>query len=142
MQGPAEASITFAIIQVPAELEPSQEFDYTKIANIYNKFWTECQSCFVFGVDKKHEVHIDQLKRASVDWTVWAYEKHGMEKLRHYLINMHDKSTRQTLCIMPKTKERLTSFCKIKDRNFWIINRQHNVEARKTMQDMDVPQST
>ena len=65
-----------------------------------------------------------------------------MEKLRHYLINMPDKSTRQTLCIMPQTKEKPTSFCDIEDENFWIINRQHSVEASKTMQDMDVSQST
>ena len=65
-----------------------------------------------------------------------------MEKLRHYLINMPNKSTRQTLCIMPQTKERPTSFHEIMDKNFWIINGQHSVEASKTMQDMDVPQST
>ena len=33
-----------------------------------------------------------------------------MEKLRHYLINMPDRSTRQTLCIMPQTKESLLPF--------------------------------
>ena len=70
VQGPAEASMASVITQIPAELEPSQEFDFAKIANIYNKFWTECQSCFVFGVDEKHDVHIDKLKRALADWTV------------------------------------------------------------------------
>ena len=59
VQGLLEASIASTITQVPSELEPSQEFDYAEIANIYNKFWTECQSCFVFGVEEKHEVHID-----------------------------------------------------------------------------------
>ena len=142
MQGPAEASIASAITQVPAKLEPGQEFDYAEIANIYNKFWTECQSCFVFRVDEKHNVHIDQLERAPTDWTVRAYEEHGMEKLRHYLINMPDRSTRQTLCIMLQTKERPTSFQEIKDGSFWIINRQHSIEASRSMQDMDVPQST
>ena len=127
-----------AITQVPSELEPGQEFDYVEIANIYNKFRMECQSCFVFGVDKKHEVNIDQLELALEDWTVRAYEEHGMEKLRHYLINMSDRSIRQTLYIMPQTKEKPTSFRDIEDRNFWIINGQHSVEASKTMQDMDV----
>ena len=130
-----------AITQVPAELELGQEFDYAKIANIYNKFWTECQSCFIFGVDEKHDVHIDQLERALADSTARAYEEHGMEKLHHYLINMLDKSTRQTLCIMPHMKEKPTSFQEIEDGSFWIINRQHSVGASRSMQDMDVPQS-
>ena len=65
-----------------------------------------------------------------------------MEKLRHYLINMPDRSTRQTLYIMPQTKERPTSFQEIEDESFWIINGQHSVEASRSMQDMDVPQST
>ena len=141
VQGPAEASTASAITQVPSELEPSKEFDYTEIANIYHKFWTECQSCFVFGIDEKHEVNIDQLERAPEDWTVRVYEEHGMEKLCHYLINMPDKSTKQTFRIMLQTKERPTSFRNIEDGNFWIIKGQHSVEASKTMQDMDVSQS-
>ena len=92
--GKVKASTALAITQIPSELESGQEFDYTEIANIYNKFWTECQSCFVFGVEAKYEVHIDQLERAPEDWTVRAYEEHGMQKLRHYLINMPDRSTR------------------------------------------------
>ena len=128
-----------AITQVPSELESGQEFDYAEIANIYNKFWMECQSCFVFGVEEKHEVKIDQLERAPEDWTVRAYEEHGMEKLRHYLINMLDKSTRKTLSIMSQTKEKPTSFRDIEDMNSWIINGQLSVEASKTMQGMDVP---
>ena len=95
-----------------------------------------------FGVEEKHEVNIDQLERAPEDWTIRAYEEHGMQKLRHYLINMPDRSTRQTLCIMPQMQEKPTSFRDIEDGNFWIINGQHSVEASKTMQDMDVPQST
>ena len=142
VQGPAEASTASAITQVPAELEPSQEFDYAKIAIIYNKFWTECQSYFVFRVDEKHDVHIDQLERAPADWIVRAYEEHGMEKLHHYLINMPDRSTRQTLCIMLQTKEKPTSFQEIEDGSFWIINGQHSVEASRSMQNMDVPQNT
>ena len=63
-----------------------------------------------------------------------------MEKLRHYLINMLDRSTRQTLYIILQTKVKPTSFRNIKDGNFWIINGQHSVEASKTMQDMDVPE--
>ena len=65
-----------------------------------------------------------------------------MEKLHHYLINMPDRSTRQTLCIMPQTKEKPTSFQEIEDGSFWIINGQHNVEASRSMQDMDVPHNT
>ena len=101
VQGLPQTSTALATTQVLSKLEPGQEFDYAEIANIYNKFWTRCQSCFVFGVDKKHKVNIDQLERAPEDWTVRAYEEHGMEKLQHYLINMPNRSTRQTLCIMP-----------------------------------------
>ena len=87
-------------------------------------------------------MHIDQLDRAPEDRTVRAYEEHGMQKLRHFLINMPDRTTRQILYIMPQTQEKPTSFRDIEDGNFWIINGQHSVEASKTMQGMDVPQST
>ena len=59
VHGPTEASIAPTIIQVPAELELGVEIDYAKISNIDKKFWTECQSSFVFGVDEKHKLHID-----------------------------------------------------------------------------------
>ena len=87
-------------------------------------------------------MNIDQLERAPEDWMVRAYEEHGMQKLRHYLINMSDRSTRQTLYIIPQTKEKPTSFRDIEDGNLWIINGQHSVEASKTIQVMDVPLST
>ena len=87
-------------------------------------------------------MHIDQLDRTPEDWTVRPYEEHGMQKLRHFLINMPDRTTRQTLCIMSQTQEKPTSFRDIEDGNFWIINGQHSAEASKTMQSMDVPQST
>ena len=43
---------------------------------------------------------------------------------------------------MPQTQEKPTSFRDIEGGNFWIINGQHSVEASKSMQGMDVPQST
>ena len=141
VQGLPEASMASAITQVPSELEPDQEFDYAEIVSIYNNFWTEWQSSFVFGVDEKLEVNIDQLKRASEYWTMQAYKEHGMHKLRHYLINMPNRSTRQILCMMLQMKEMPTSFRDIEDGNFWSINGQHSVETSKTMQDTDVPQS-
>ena len=43
-----------------------------------------------------------RLVNAPDAWTIWAFEERGMEDLKTYLMNMLDRTRKQTLCVMPK----------------------------------------
>ena len=73
----------------------------------------ECQGFYVFEMEEKHEVGIDQVDHAPTDWTILAYESREMEKMRNYFMSMPDRSAEQTLCIMPQIDIRPTSREKI-----------------------------
>ena len=54
----------------------------------------------------------------------------------NYLLNIPDKSTKQTLCVMPiGLSKKPIEWKEIKDGDFYIINKQHSVEASKFMFD-------
>ena len=114
---------------MPIELEDGDEADLEAIRKIYERFLMECQGCFIFEIDKKPEVRIDQLDFAPLDWMIRAYEERGMEKMCHYFLNMPDQTAKQTMCVMPQFAERPTSWDDIKEGMFWIINGQHSVTA-------------
>ena len=40
----------------------------------------------------------------------------------HYFLNMPDRTAKQTICVMPQSAERPTSWDDIKEGRFWIIN--------------------
>jgi hypothetical protein len=64
LSGPTEVSTASAITEVPSSLEPGEKTDYNETKTMYEKFWTECQDCFVFEVDRKFSISIDQMQRA------------------------------------------------------------------------------
>jgi len=57
--------------------------------------------------------------------------------MMNYLVNIPNKSTKQTLCVMPvlpvEDKKVLESWDQVKDGKFYIINGQHSVAASKLM---------
>ena len=55
------------ITEVPSTLESEEKTDYNQTKTTYEKFWLECQDCFVFEVDKKFSISIDQMERAPKD---------------------------------------------------------------------------
>ena len=59
----------------------------------------------------------------------------------HYFLNMLDQTAKQTICVMPQSAERPTTWDEIKEGRFWIINGQHSVAASQSIQGMDVPNS-
>ena len=89
-QAQPKTSTTSAFTEVPVELEDGNEADLEAIRKIFERFWMECQGCFIFEIDEKREVRIDQLDFAPLDWTIRAYEERGMEQMRHYFLNMPD----------------------------------------------------
>ena len=141
VQAQVEGSIASALTEVPMELSNGDEEDLEAISKIYNQFWMECQGCYIFEMDEKREVSIDQLDLAPIDWTIQAYEERFMEKMRNYFLNMPDRSARQTLCVMPQCNRKPTSWDEVKEGRFWIINGQHSVAASQSIQKMDVPEA-
>jgi hypothetical protein len=95
---PAEVSTASVITEVPSSLEPGEKTDYNETKTMYEKFWTECQDCFVFEVDRRFSISIDQMERAPKDWTIHEYEEHGMKETLYYLCHMLDPFIKQTLC--------------------------------------------
>ena len=56
-----------------------------------------------------------------------------MEDLKTYLINMPDRTQKQTLCVMPKLDYKPKDLEKMADYEFYIINGQHSVAASKSI---------
>ena len=81
----------------------------------------ECQGCYIFEMDKKREVRIDQLDFAPLDWMIRAYEERGMRKYAATSLTCH--TAEQTIYVMLQSSKKPT---KIKD---MIINGQHSVSA-------------
>jgi hypothetical protein len=104
----AEISIASAITKVPSSLEPGEKTDYHETKTMYKKFWTECLDYFVFEVDRKFSISIDQMMGAPEDWTIREYEEQGMNEMLHNLCHMPDPSTKQTLCVMHDMEEKPT----------------------------------
>jgi hypothetical protein len=135
-----ELSTTSAITEVPSSLELGEKTDYNETKTMYEKFWSECQDCFVFEVDKKFSISIDQMVRAPKDWTIREYEEQGMNETLHYLCHMPDPSTKQILCVMPDTEEKPTDWDSIVNGTFFIINGQHSVRTSQKMLASDLPE--
>ena len=100
-QAQPETSMASTLTEVPVELEDGDEADLEAIRKIYERFWMECQGCFIFKIDEKREVRIDQLDFAPLDWTIRAYEERRMEQMCHYFLNMPDRTAKQTIYVMP-----------------------------------------
>ena len=141
MQPQAEGSTTSALTEVLVELSDGDKEDLEAISKIYNQFWMECQGYYIFEMDEKRELSIDQLDIVPIDWTICAYEERGMEKMQNYFLNMPDQTARQTLCIMPQCDRKPTSWDEVKEGRFWIINGQHSVVASQSIQTMDISEA-
>ena len=141
VQPQAEDSTMSALTEVPVELSDGDKEDMEAIPKIYNQFWMECQGYYIFEMDEKCELSIDQLDLVPIDWTIRAYEERDMEKMRNYFLNIPDRTARQTLCVMPQCDRKPTSWDEVKEGRFWIINGQHSVAISQSIQTMDVPEA-
>ena len=64
-----------------------------------------------------------------------------MEDLKTYLMNMPDRTQKQTLCVMPKLDYKPKDLEEMADCEFYIINGQHSVAASKSMIAGNVPEA-
>ena len=60
-------STTFIMIKVLSDLELGGKTNYLETKTMYEKFWIECQECFVWDVGTKYEIPIEQMIQAPTD---------------------------------------------------------------------------
>lgn len=128
-------SVNASLDIVPAYVERVDDIDFNNVNLIYQKFFSDCQDAFVFE-DKPHKkIEIDtmKMKKAPDEWTIRAFEERGKESVLNYLLQMGDRSNKQTLCVMPDLPEKPSSEEELTDCEFWIINGQHSIAASKLM---------
>ncbi|CAA9336781.1 hypothetical protein AVDCRST_MAG94-2149, partial [uncultured Leptolyngbya sp.] len=131
-----EISIASALTEIPTELRPGEQADYTSTTDIFEKYWSDCQDCYLFDISVKKELEVSQLFPAPEDWTIRAFEQKGMEVIMKFLMEMPDKTDKQTLCVMPAVVDdevTAENWDELKKGKFWIINGQHSVAASKAM---------
>ena len=99
-----EASLADAMSKVPSSYEPQKKADFKHINAVYKKFWSVCEDAYVFGIDAKRELSIDQLVDAPAEYNIRSREDKLVDAMVIYLLNLPEWKARQTLCIMPTNR--------------------------------------
>ena len=89
-----EASLADAMSKVPSLYEPQKKADFKHINVGYKKFSLECEDAYIFGVDAKKELSIDQLVDAPVEYNIWSREDKLVDAMVIYLLNLPDRKAR------------------------------------------------
>ena len=122
---------------VPEALRTDNKPDYKNVSAMYKQYWETCTNTYIFGVDEKKLLPIERLIAAPAEFNVRIKEDNIVKEMLHYLVNIPDKTTKQTLCVMPVMKknnrQQPESWDEVKDGQFYIINGQHSVAASKMM---------
>jgi hypothetical protein len=125
-----------ALTSLPESLEVNRTPDYARSTEAYRTFWSSCTDVFLFGIETKFSLPIEQLVDAPAHMNIRSYEPGLAKKIMTFLLNMPDRSTKQTLCVMPcGLDERPKDWDSIKDGKFWLINGQHSIKASYMMRD-------
>ena len=111
--------------------------DYKNVSAMCKQYWETCTSAYIFRVNEKKLLSIERLIAALAEFNVRVKEDNIVKEMLHYLVNIPDKTTKQTLCVMPVMKKnnrrQPESWDEVKDGQFYIINGQHSVAASKMM---------
>ena len=90
----AEASLVDAMSKVPSSYEPQKKAGFKHINAVYKKFWSECEDAYIFGVDAKRELSIDQLVDAPAEYNIRSREDKLVDAMVIYLLNLPDRKAR------------------------------------------------
>ena len=116
-------SLASAMSELPEAARHGEVIDYNNVNVIFQKFFTECQDAFVFDDPRqKTELDVMRLVYASDAWTIQAFEERGKKDFKTYLMNMLDRTQKQTLYVMPKLDYKLKDLKEMADYKFYIIN--------------------
>jgi len=122
-----EASFASAVTNIPEAHDPMREHDYKASAEAYKNYWTTCIDAYVFSIEEKKSISIDKLVAALADMNIRSHEDRLASDVLHYLVHMPDKTTKQTLCVMPTKlmeKPKPEDWDKIAKGEFFLINGQ------------------
>ena len=119
----AEPSYVDKMASIPHSGATEKKPDYKEVSRVYKSFWTTCEDAYLFKLDDKKEIDISQHVEPSATFNIRSKENRIVKELVNWLLNMPDKSTRQTLCVMPVGfNEKPTEWNVIEKDKFYIIN--------------------
>lgn len=113
--------------------------DFVAFAKLQTEFNSNFKSSFLYDKEPK-KVSIKNLQRGRDTWVVRGLERDILDSLKNYLGALGDIRNRQTIVVTPLDiqgnllKKEPSSWEKIKDGKFAIIDGQHSVEASKELQ--------
>ena len=138
---PGELSFVSAVTEVPVPYDAKKLHNYIASAEAYKAYWKHYTDAYIFGLEDKKTISIEQLIKALEDLNIRSHEMKLAEDMMTYLWEMPDKSTKQTLCVMPVDcfeKPKPKDWPALERKNFYIINGQHSVTASKMMVDQNL----
>ena len=97
----AEPSYADEMASIPHSGAIDKRLDYKEVSRVYKSFWTTCENAYLFKLDDKKEIDISQLVEPPATFNIRSKENRIVKELVNWLLNMPDKSTRRTLCVMP-----------------------------------------
>ena len=131
-----DASIVNKMENMLHSIASERKIDYKSVSEAYKRIWATCEDVYVFNVGEKVEIDITKLILAPPTYNIRSQESQIVQDRVDYLTNIPDKSTKQTLCVMPvELKEKPKTWKDIENCYFYIINSQHSVEANKFIVD-------
>ena len=89
-----EPSFASALTEAPQAFDPSKTFDYTDSAVAYKNYWKDCTDAYVFDIDEKKSLSINQLITAPTDYNIRDLEDRLVEDQLHSLMNTPNKSAK------------------------------------------------
>jgi len=132
--GLGELSYADLMAMVPQALQTDRRPDYKTVSAVYKRFWETCTDAYFLGVNEKKVLPLEQFTEAPAEFNIRVLETHAVESMMNWLVNMPDKSTKQTLCVMPVgLTKRPTKWEDVEHGLFYIINGQHSVAASRMM---------
>ncbi len=96
-----EQSFASAVTNVPEAHDPKRKYDYKQSTEAYKNYWTSCTDAYIFEINEKKSISIDQLIPALLEMNIRSHEQRLAADVLHYLVHMSDKLTKQTLFVMP-----------------------------------------
>ena len=117
--------------------KPGQEADAAEILKINENFENKCIHCFFMGMDFKFDVNISQCHLAAPEKCVRAKEDDYVEWIVQKILGNQFKDDRQTIVVMPQGLKKMPTpdmWPQIENRDFSLIDGQHNVEASEKIQ--------
>lgn len=79
---------------IPSSLDVGEETDFTTAKQMFKSFEGKNSNCFVFAINEKKEVNINELHQAPKHWIIKELEQKEVRLTVHYLSHMLDLSTR------------------------------------------------